>query len=152
MWGAFREAYDESVAVGHLHFRKRLRVDDLFRIDQLVLRKDVRSERVDLIVPASMIRRWPLPISGLMHPRCLRAERREHHSSSSPHPFHHHRDKQRSCPQRSGRPGRMFRCPRASPKRKNKRTGPVAMFRDKAFEPSPFQVRSRSDFLIPAQL
>lgn len=50
MWGAFREAYDESVAVGHLHFRKRLRVDDLFRIDQLVLRKDVRSERVDLIV------------------------------------------------------------------------------------------------------
>ena len=50
MWGAFREAYDESVAVGHLHFRKRLRVNDLFRVDQLVLCKDVRGQRVDLIV------------------------------------------------------------------------------------------------------
>ncbi len=111
-----------AIAVGHLHPRQRLRVDCQLRIDQCVLRQDIRRQRIDLIVgqrarlgprhrPANIVeqgrRVWPLvsdccrfvdPVDRLVFHQCR--GRGERPLTGKPRPCPRRHDKARTCRRR----------------------------------------------------
>src|SRR5271168_1443089 len=54
---SFGKARNKPIAVGHLHFGQRLRIDDLPGVDQFVLCKNVGGQSIDLIVSQRSWRR-----------------------------------------------------------------------------------------------